>query len=199
MVEPVSPPPGFLCVYSRVWFNTPELAPVQIMRRLQRFGIKPDGIIIFLSNEPPFKPTQRLRYRGACSAEAHRGVFAFSVWPLSSEPGLIFPESILIRSERSQLCPERSQLCSENSPVCSERSPVCSERSRLCPERSRLCPESSQLCPESSQLCPESSPVCSERSQLCSENSRLCSESSPVCSESSPVCPESTLLYGPCR
>ena len=58
-------------IYSRVWFNTPELAPVQIMRRLQRFGIKPDGIIIFLSNEPPFKPTQRLRYRGACSAEAH--------------------------------------------------------------------------------------------------------------------------------
>ena len=61
-------------LYSRVWFNTPELAPAQIMRRLQRFGIKPDGIIIFLSNEPPFKPAQRLRYRGACSAEAHFGL-----------------------------------------------------------------------------------------------------------------------------
>jgi hypothetical protein len=26
---------------------------------------------VFLSNEPLFRPTQRLRYRGACSAEAH--------------------------------------------------------------------------------------------------------------------------------
>jgi hypothetical protein len=28
-------------------------APAQIMQRLQKFGIKPDGIINFLSNEPP--------------------------------------------------------------------------------------------------------------------------------------------------
>ncbi|MDR2766841.1 MAG: hypothetical protein LBB82_00780, partial [Treponema sp.] len=47
--------------------------------RLQKFGIKPDGIINFLSNEPPFKPTQRLRYRGACPAEAH---FSFLRAPL---------------------------------------------------------------------------------------------------------------------
>jgi alpha-N-arabinofuranosidase len=56
---------------SGVWFHTPELAPAQITQRLQKIGIKPDGIINFLSNEPPFKLTQRLRYRGACSAEAH--------------------------------------------------------------------------------------------------------------------------------
>jgi uncharacterized protein (DUF4415 family) len=54
--------------YSKVWFNTPSnlrfaYAPAQIPQRLQRFGIKPDGIINFLSNEPPFKLTQRLRYR----------------------------------------------------------------------------------------------------------------------------------------
>jgi hypothetical protein len=62
---------GGLIVYSKVWFNTPELAPAQIPQRLQIFGIKPDGIINFLSNEPPFKLTQRLRYRRACPAEAH--------------------------------------------------------------------------------------------------------------------------------
>jgi hypothetical protein len=43
-------------LYSGVWFNTPGLAPAQIRQRLQKFGIKPDGIINFLSNEPPFKP-----------------------------------------------------------------------------------------------------------------------------------------------
>jgi hypothetical protein len=31
--------------YSKVWFNTPELAPVQITCCFQKFGIKPDGII----------------------------------------------------------------------------------------------------------------------------------------------------------
>jgi hypothetical protein len=41
------------------------------MHRLQKFGIKPDGIINFLSNEPPFELTQRLRYLAACRAEAH--------------------------------------------------------------------------------------------------------------------------------
>jgi hypothetical protein len=44
--------------YSKVWFNTPELAPAQIKHRLQKFGVKPDGIINFLSNEPPFELTQ---------------------------------------------------------------------------------------------------------------------------------------------
>ncbi|MDR2158908.1 MAG: hypothetical protein LBP23_02445, partial [Treponema sp.] len=39
--------------------------------RLQKFGIKPDGIINFLSNEPPFKQKRSLRYRRACPAEAH--------------------------------------------------------------------------------------------------------------------------------
>jgi hypothetical protein len=68
-------------VYLKVWFNTPSnlrfaLAPAQTTQRLQRIGIKPDGIIgpkvrNFLSNEPPFRSTQRLRYRGACSAENH--------------------------------------------------------------------------------------------------------------------------------
>jgi hypothetical protein len=42
-------------VYSKVWFNTPRLAAAQITQRFQKFGIKPDGIINFLSNEPPFK------------------------------------------------------------------------------------------------------------------------------------------------
>ncbi|MDR1353577.1 MAG: hypothetical protein LBK05_09885, partial [Treponema sp.] len=37
----------------------------------KKFGIKPDGIINFLSNVPPFELTQRLRYRAACRAEAH--------------------------------------------------------------------------------------------------------------------------------
>jgi hypothetical protein len=46
--------------YSGVWFNTPSnlrfaLAPAQITQRLQKFGIKPDGIINFLSNEPPIR------------------------------------------------------------------------------------------------------------------------------------------------
>jgi hypothetical protein len=49
-------------------------------QRLQRFGIKSDGIINFLSNEPPIELMQRLRYRGACPAEAHwqaRGINSF--------------------------------------------------------------------------------------------------------------------------
>jgi hypothetical protein len=46
-------------------------APAQMTQRLQNFGIKPDGIINFLSNEPPLELMQRLRYRGACSVEAH--------------------------------------------------------------------------------------------------------------------------------
>jgi predicted transcriptional regulator YdeE len=40
-------------------------APAQIRQCLQKFGIKPDGILNFLSNEPPIKLTQRLRYRQA--------------------------------------------------------------------------------------------------------------------------------------
>ncbi|MDR0642776.1 MAG: hypothetical protein LBG07_09995 [Treponema sp.] len=46
-------------------------APAQIMQRLQKFGVKPknsltrgEGIINFLTTEPPFDPMQRLRYRG---------------------------------------------------------------------------------------------------------------------------------------
>jgi peptidoglycan hydrolase-like protein with peptidoglycan-binding domain len=61
-------------VYSKVWFNTPSQTtfarstPAQIRQFLQKFGIKPDGIIgpkvrDFLSNQPPIKLTQRLRYR----------------------------------------------------------------------------------------------------------------------------------------
>jgi hypothetical protein len=63
--------------YSKVWFNTPSQtafarsAPAQIRQCLQKFGIKPDGIINFLSNEPPIKLTQRLRYRGTSPAEVH--------------------------------------------------------------------------------------------------------------------------------
>ncbi|MDR2052960.1 MAG: hypothetical protein LBP80_06055 [Treponema sp.] len=45
--------------YSEVWFNTPRLAAVQTTYCFQKPGIKPDGIINFLSNEPPFRPTQR--------------------------------------------------------------------------------------------------------------------------------------------
>jgi hypothetical protein len=62
--------------YSKVWFNTPSQTtfarstPAQIRQWLQKFGIKPDDIIgpkvrNFLSNEPPIKLTQRLRYRQA--------------------------------------------------------------------------------------------------------------------------------------
>jgi hypothetical protein len=40
--------------YSRVWFNTPRLAAAQIMQRLQKFGIKPDSMINFLTTGPPF-------------------------------------------------------------------------------------------------------------------------------------------------
>jgi hypothetical protein len=58
-------------VDSKVWFNTPRLAAAQRPQRLQKFGIKPDGIINFLSNEPPFKQKRSLRYRRACPAEAH--------------------------------------------------------------------------------------------------------------------------------
>jgi hypothetical protein len=43
----------FECFYSKVWFNTPRLAAAQMMQRFQEIGIKPDGIINFLSNEPP--------------------------------------------------------------------------------------------------------------------------------------------------
>jgi hypothetical protein len=40
---------------SEVWFNTPQLAAAQIRQRLQKFGIKADDIINFLSNEPPIQ------------------------------------------------------------------------------------------------------------------------------------------------
>jgi hypothetical protein len=36
-----------------------------ISRRAQKSGIKPDGIINFLSNDPPFEQRQSLRYRRA--------------------------------------------------------------------------------------------------------------------------------------
>jgi hypothetical protein len=62
---------GVRTVYSKVWFNTPRLAAAQRSQRLQKFGIKADGIINFLSNEPPFKQKRSLRYRRACPAEAH--------------------------------------------------------------------------------------------------------------------------------
>jgi NAD-dependent deacetylase len=108
--------PETLSLYSKVWFNT-SLAPAQIPQRLQRFGIKPDGIINFLSNEPPLKLPQRLRYCRACPAEAHlAGLEDLVPEPESSgEPGsgesessgggsvsFLFPEEIfgLERFER---------------------------------------------------------------------------------------------------
>jgi hypothetical protein len=73
--------------YSKVWFNTLEpkvrrtkgstklrfaLAAVQTTYCFQKPGIKPDGIINFLSNEPPIG---KLLYVPdtveLCSAEAH--------------------------------------------------------------------------------------------------------------------------------
>ncbi|MDR2097979.1 MAG: hypothetical protein LBP37_05610, partial [Spirochaetaceae bacterium] len=33
----------------KVWFNTPRLAAAQVRQSLQRFGIKPDDIINFLT------------------------------------------------------------------------------------------------------------------------------------------------------
>ena len=68
--------------YSKVWFNTPEdlwsaLCSGCYQSKYVDRGIKPDGIINFLSNEPPFKPTQRLRYRSGPTVRAllRRGSF----------------------------------------------------------------------------------------------------------------------------
>jgi hypothetical protein len=53
--------------YSKIWFNTlrqaalAKLAAAQIKQRLQEVGIKPDGIINFLSNEPPFQYNPTLK------------------------------------------------------------------------------------------------------------------------------------------
>jgi hypothetical protein len=46
--------------YSKVWFNTPSdlwsaLCSGSNNVTLTKFGIKPDGIINFLSNEPPIQ------------------------------------------------------------------------------------------------------------------------------------------------
>jgi hypothetical protein len=42
-------------LYSKVWLNTLGLAAVQTTYYFQKLGIKPDGIINFLSNEPPIQ------------------------------------------------------------------------------------------------------------------------------------------------
>jgi hypothetical protein len=42
-----------------IWFNTPELAPAQIRQRLQKFGIKPDGIINYTA---PFCQHKKIKY-----------------------------------------------------------------------------------------------------------------------------------------
>jgi len=49
-------------IYSKVWFNTPQLlAAAETKQRIGDFGIKPDGIINFLSNEPPFQYNSTLK------------------------------------------------------------------------------------------------------------------------------------------
>jgi hypothetical protein len=78
--------------YSKFWFNTPRLAAAQRPQRLRKFGIKPDGIINFLSNEPPFEPMQRLRYRAACRAEAHFKADAQGILPFAEI--ILFPPHI---------------------------------------------------------------------------------------------------------
>jgi hypothetical protein len=45
--------PADPAVYSKVWFNTAELCSGCYQSKYIHRGIKPDGIINFLSNEPP--------------------------------------------------------------------------------------------------------------------------------------------------
>ena len=52
-------------------------APAEIKQRLQKFGIKPDGIINFLSNEPPF------RYSPALKIPRSSAPRRLIVWPWS--------------------------------------------------------------------------------------------------------------------
>ena len=51
-------------------------APSVINQNLEKIGIKPDGIINFLSNEAPVKSSNAYRYLAACRGELHfYGVF----------------------------------------------------------------------------------------------------------------------------
>jgi hypothetical protein len=61
-------------IYSKVWFNTPELCSGPNKATFTKFGIKPDGIINFLSNEPPLKQGAAKDTAELCSAEAHLGL-----------------------------------------------------------------------------------------------------------------------------
>jgi hypothetical protein len=42
-------------IYSKVWFNIPRLASAERIQRFGAFGIKPDDLINFLSNEATAK------------------------------------------------------------------------------------------------------------------------------------------------
>ena len=50
-----------IAVYSKVWFNTPLLAAAERNQNMRVLGIKPDGIINFLSNEAPWQIMQGLQ------------------------------------------------------------------------------------------------------------------------------------------
>jgi uncharacterized membrane protein len=47
--------------YSKVWFNTPQFAVAERRKSKGIFGIKPDVLINFLSNEPPFRYNSTLQ------------------------------------------------------------------------------------------------------------------------------------------
>jgi hypothetical protein len=47
--------------YSKIWFNTPQLAAVERKPSMGVSGIKTDVIINFLSNEPPFRNSTTLK------------------------------------------------------------------------------------------------------------------------------------------
>jgi hypothetical protein len=57
--------------YSYVWFNTPRLAAADRKQSIRAFGIKPDGIINFLTNEAPVKPCNAYRYPALQGGEPH--------------------------------------------------------------------------------------------------------------------------------
>jgi hypothetical protein len=60
-----------MLLYSKIWFNTPRLASAERNLSIEAYGIKPDVLINFLSNEPPVKSGNAYRYPEACLGEVH--------------------------------------------------------------------------------------------------------------------------------
>jgi hypothetical protein len=74
------------------------------MQRLQRFGIKPDGIINFLSNEPPLKQSIAKDTPELCSAEVHLKFQAHAL-PLPPPGSAVMPRS---QAERNTQVKDRT-------------------------------------------------------------------------------------------